>query len=442
MHQPRLPASDNFPDAQSPSAQESPSGLWPLGAINRVSLFGSHVDRSASAPAASTMPSPGALSAQLRTISDPICFLTNLFANAPIGLAVWKPDGYVLLANGALASLFGSIPPPDYNLFADTIAAELGIATAIRRAFAGESVTLPTFWYDPRELKNVSVPEGKRVAISASMFPLLGAKGTVEYVAAVYRDDTYVTLAQEQLKAQSEQLERHIIGRTAELEEANEELEAFSYSVSHDLRAPVRAIDAFAALLANDDESHLSEKAQDYLRRIRTASLRMGELINDLLSFSRLGKQALDLKSVSTAQLVEQVIQELKSHPRDHLPDIRVESLPSCRADSTLLHEVFLNLLDNAIKFTGKNPDARIDVGSRVQDGQIVWHVADNGVGFDMANYERLFGVFSRLHTMEEFEGTGVGLALVNRIIKRHGGEIWAYSEPGKGATFYFTLGA
>lgn len=379
--------------------------------------------------------------AKLRHLPDPIGFLTNLFANAPIGLAVWKADGFVLLANSALNSLFGSVPPPDYNLFTDTVAAELGITSAIRRAFSGESVTLPTFWYDPRQLRSATTAEGRRVAISASMFPILNSAGATEYVAAVYRDDTHITLAQEQLKAQSEQLERHIIGRTAELEEANQELEAFSYSVSHDLRAPVRAIDAFATLLANDGESRMSEKSQDYLRRIRTASLRMGELINDLLSFSRLGKQALELKNVSTAQLVEQVVQELKSHPRDREIDIHVEPLPACRADPTLLHEVFLNLLDNAIKFTGKNPEARIDIGSRVQDGQVVWHVTDNGVGFDMAHYERLFGVFSRLHSVEEFEGTGVGLALVNRIIKRHGGEIWAYAEPNKGATFYFTLG-
>jgi signal transduction histidine kinase len=440
MQQPRMPVTAGFAGTQAPSANESPSGLWPLGSVNRAGLS-SH-ERGAQSGATSTaLPSLSFLETQIRNVPDPIGFLTHVFASAPIGLAVWKPDGYILLANAALSSLFGSTPPPDYNLFTDNLASELGIATAIRRAFAGESVTLPTFWYDPRELKNVSVTEGRRVAISGAMFPILNGAGRVDYVAAVYRDDTNVMLAQEQLKAQSDQLERHIIGRTAELEEANEELEAFSYSVSHDLRGPVRAIDAFAALLANDTESQLSEKSQDYLRRIRTASLRMGELINDLLSFSRLGKQALDLKSVNATQMVDQVIQELKSHPRDRDVDIRVELLPSCRADPALLREVFMNLIDNAIKFTGKKSEARIDIGTRVQDGQVVWHVADNGVGFDMSHYERLFGVFSRLHTNEEFEGTGVGLALVNRIIKRHGGEIWAYAEPGKGATFYFTLG-
>jgi signal transduction histidine kinase len=406
-----------------------------------MALLGSVEGHSGSMDHTATLPSLDMLANQLRALPDPIGFLISLFATAPVGLAVWKTDGYVLLANNALMTLFGSLPPPDYNIFTDNIAADLGIASAIRRAFVGESITLPTFWYDPRELKNVTVAVGRRVAISASIFPIVNGQGGVEYVAAVYRDDTHIMLAQEQLKAQSEQLERHIIGRTAELEEANEELEAFSYSVSHDLRTPVRAIDAFAALLADDVDSQLSQDAREYLGRIRAASARMSELINDLLSFSRLGKQALELKNVSTQQLVEQVLQELRSNPHDREIEVRVEPLPSCRADPALLREVFLNLLDNAMKFTGKNPGARIDVGTRIQDGQLVWHVADNGVGFDMAHYEKLFGVFSRLHSMEEFDGTGVGLALVNRIIKRHGGEIWAYAEPGKGATFYFTLG-
>ncbi len=444
MHQPRLPVSATVADAQSPTAQESPSGLWPLGAIDRVSLVGTHDNRTCphnSASHITTIPSLVSIEKQLRTLTDPIGFLVSLFANAPIGLAIWKADGHVFLANDALRTLFASVPPPDYNLYTDSIAVELGIASAICRAFAGEPVTLPTFWYDPRELKNISVTDGRRVAISASMFPIANVRGDVEFVAGIYRDHTQITLAQEQLQAQSDQLERHIIGRTAELEEANEELEAFSYSVSHDLRAPVRAIDAFAVLLGDDAESYLSEKGINHLRRIRASSSRMIELINDLLSFSRLGKQAIELKDVATTPLVEEVLQELMPLPLDHPVDVRVEPLPPCRADPALLREVFLNLLDNAIKFTGKNPNARIDVGSRVQDGQLVWHVADNGVGFDMAHYKRLFGVFSRLHSMEEFEGTGVGLALVNRIIKRHGGEIWAYSEQNKGATFYFTLG-
>jgi light-regulated signal transduction histidine kinase (bacteriophytochrome) len=240
---------------------------------------------------------------------------------------------------------------------------------------------------------------------------------------------------------QSEQLAQHIIGRTAELEEANEELEAFSYSVSHDLRAPLRAIDAFATLLAQDDKSQLSVNAQDSLRRIRNATGRMSDLINDLLSFSQLGKQALTLKTVAPMELVHQVLQELEPKLRDRAVNICVGKLPMAQADAALLREVFLNLVDNAIKFTSKSAHARIEIGTRILDDRLVWYVSDNGVGFDMNHYSRLFDVFSRLHSTDEFEGTGVGLALVQRIVKRHGGEVWAHSEIGNGATFYFTLG-
>jgi len=445
MHQPKLPMSAIVAGNESPSASESPSELWPLGAIDQASLligrldpFPASVAQASNAPDASELT---AISRQVGALHDPVSFWVNLFANAPIGFAVWKPDGRVLIANNALRTIFGTVPPPDYDIFSDSVAGDLGIVSAIRRAFRGETVSLPTFWYDRRECRNATVTEGRRVAVSASLFPITSAAGAVEFVAAVYRDDTKMTLAQQQLKAQSEQLERHIIRRTAELEEANEELEAFSYSVSHDLRAPLRAIDAFATLLSDDSETKLGTTAVDCLRRIRAASRRMSDLINDLLSFSRMGRQSLELKSVDTKRLVEEVLEELLSYTRGRQIDIRVEPLPQCRADLNLLREVFMNLLDNAVKFTGKNPAPRIDVGTRLQDGQLVWHVADNGVGFDMAHYERLFNVFSRLHSVEEFEGTGVGLALVNRIIKRHGGEIWAYAEPGKGATFYFTLG-
>jgi len=448
MHLPRLPKSPPKADTASAPIAESPSGFWPLGATDRATLINHNIvnhnidlhRQTAADDLSRTANAATQLRQQLDTLADPLGFLVNLFAHAPIGFAVWKADGHVLLANAALGDLFGGQPPAEYNLFTDNIAAELGITNAIRRALVGESITLPTFWYDARELKNVATPTGKRVAIAASMFPISNAQGAVEYVAAVYRDDTQITSAQQQLQAQSEQLEQHIISRTAELEEANEELEAFSYSVSHDLRAPVRAVDSFAALLAEDDQSQLSAHALNCLRRIRNATARMGDLINDLLTFSRLGKQTLNLKTVAPMQLVHQVLQDLEPKLRDRAINIRVGKLPLCQADAGLLREVFLNLLDNAVKFTGKCEHARVEVGTRVQDNQLVWYVSDNGVGFDMDNYERLFGVFSRLHSTDEFEGTGVGLALVQRIVKRHGGEVWAHAEAGKGATFSFTL--
>jgi signal transduction histidine kinase len=475
MYRPHIPATDSRAGASEPSALDVPAEAWPTGAWNvgtwlsgvaddggeYVAVVNRDLQRARDGTSSSSLGhlTPGrhsgsrddlaALNAarlatlrqHLATLADPVGFLAHFFEAAPVGLAVWETDGHVLLANQAVRELFGTQPPPDYSIFKDHIAHTSGMEGAMRRAFGGETVALPTAWYNPRALNSSALAEDQRLAISATLFPVRDRDGGVEFVAAVYRDDTEAMLAQQQLRAQSEQLEQRVANRTAQLAEANEELEAFSYSVSHDLRAPLRTIDAFASLLAEDRDSKLSPMAQDNLRRIRGATLRMSNLINDLLDFSRLGKQALDVKPVSPAHLVQQVLQELE--PKLHGRDIKVavKKLPSCQADPALLREVFLNLIDNAIKFSAKTAAARIEVGSRIQDGQLVWYVSDNGVGFDMAHYERLFGVFSRLHSVDEFEGTGVGLALVHRVVKRHGGEIWAYAEPGKGATFYFSLG-
>jgi signal transduction histidine kinase len=409
-----------------------------LGATGRARIISHTIDPSAEAAASSQLYS---LRRRLESLKDPVGFFATLLANAPVGCTILTADGHIFASNAASHQLFGRQPPADYNIYTDRIAIEHGIVPAVRRAFVGETVNLPTAWYGERKPTDVTATEDKRFAISVTVFPIPSASHTIDHVALMYRDDTQITEIQQQLKAQSEQLEQHIIGRTVELEEANEELEAFSYSVSHDLRAPLRAIDGFAALLAQDDKSQLSGTAQDCVRRIRSATARMSDLINDLLSFSQLGKQALSLKSIAPMQLVHQVLQELEPKLRDRAVNIRVGKLPLAQADAALLREVFLNLLDNAIKFTGKSEHARIEIGTRVQDNRLVWYVTDNGVGFDMNHYGRLFGVFSRLHTADEFEGTGVGLALVQRIVKRHGGEVWAHSEIGKGATFYFTLG-
>jgi signal transduction histidine kinase len=437
MQLPRLPVP--VQDTDTTTGIDSPSGFWPLGATGRAQIISHNIDPAAELAANSAQLAQ--LRQHLETLSDPVGFMINLFGNAPIGCSILTASGHVLASNTASHQLFGSQPPPEYNVFTDNLAIEQGIVPAIRRALIGETVSLPTCWYDPRELKNVTVTEGKRVAISISVFPIQNAARVIEYVALLYRDDTQITLAQLQLQAQTEQLEQHIISRTSELEEANEELEAFSYSVSHDLRAPLRAIDGFAALLVQDDTSQLSSHGQDCLLRIRNATARMSDLINDLLSFSQLGKQPLSLKTVAPLPLVHQVLQELEPKLLDRAIDIQIGTLPLVQADAALLREVFLNLIDNAIKFTGKCEHGHIEVGTRVQDDRVVWYVSDNGVGFDMNHYARLFGVFSRLHSMDEFEGTGVGLALVQRIIKRHDGQVWAQSEVGKGATFYFTLG-
>ncbi|HEY8740417.1 MAG TPA: ATP-binding protein [Candidatus Dormibacteraeota bacterium] len=228
--------------------------------------------------------------------------------------------------------------------------------------------------------------------------------------------------------------------RTAQLEASNEELEAFSYSVSHDLRAPLRAIGGFARILSEEHAAKLEPEAADYLRDISKNAVEMGQLIDDLLQLSHVGRQGLALEAADPADVARRALDKLKPEMEGRAIEVEVANLPGCNADPALLQQVYLNLLGNAIKFTRACTVARIDVGSIEGEGPVVYFVKDNGAGFDMAYVDKLFAVFQRLHRQEEYEGTGVGLAIVQRIVTRHGGRIWAEGEPGVGASFYFTL--
>jgi len=235
-------------------------------------------------------------------------------------------------------------------------------------------------------------------------------------------------------------LEQRVIQRTEELEVANKELEAFSYSVSHDLRAPLRAMNGFAGMVLEDYGLHLPEDGKRYLERIRDGGKRMGELIDALLAFSRLGRQAVNRQTVDMMALVQSVMDELKSLRDGRLIEMKVENLPPCQGDPILLKQVWVNLISNAIKYTRDRNPAMIEIGCQSEPDGNVYYVRDNGAGFNMQYVNKLFGVFQRLHRSDEFEGTGVGLAIVQRIIHRHGGRIWAEAEENRGATFYFTF--
>jgi PAS domain S-box-containing protein len=271
----------------------------------------------------------------------------------------------------------------------------------------------------------------------------LGGKATFT---AFVRDITDRKRYEEELRQLNAELEERVRQRTAQLEAANQELEAFSYTVSHDLRAPLRAIDGFTRKLTMEFEAELPAEAARQLGRVRANAQQMGKLIDDLLTFSRLGRQPLRKQSLAPGDLVRQVIEDLRPEWEGrqvefHVEDLPECALPDCQGDPALLRQVFINLLSNALKYSRQRAPAVIQVGS-YQDalGENVYFVKDNGVGFDMRYADKLFGVFQRLHLADEYEGTGVGLAIVQRIIHRHGGRIWAEAEVDQGATFYFTL--
>jgi signal transduction histidine kinase len=225
-----------------------------------------------------------------------------------------------------------------------------------------------------------------------------------------------------------------------ELARSNAELEAFAYSVSHDLRAPLRAIHSFASILCEDYAPQLDAEARLYLQRVQHNALRMGRLVDELLAFSRLTRHPLRKQPVALDELVRQALAALRPDYESRHVDISIGDLPSCQGDPTLLRQGLVNLLGNALKFTRTREVARIEMGCQDVGGERVYYIRDNGVGFDMQYVHKLFGVFERLHREEDFEGTGIGLALTQRIIQRHGGRIWAEGQVDKGATFYFTL--
>jgi PAS domain S-box-containing protein len=292
----------------------------------------------------------------------------------------------------------------------------------------------------PVQMEEVAPGEDGPHTYITVKFPLLDSAGQPYAVAGISTDITDRKRAEEQVRQLNAELEQRVRSRTAELETAVRELDAFAYSVSHDLRAPLRSLHGFSQVLLEDYGDRLDDEGRQYLDRIQANVARMGQLIDDLLRLSRATRTSLSRTTVDVSALALEVLDELRlAEPGRQVESVVADGLVAT-GDSHLIKLALDNLLSNAWKFTGKREHAVIEVGTARQDGEQVFHVRDNGAGFDMRYASKLFDPLQRLHTAAEFEGNGIGLAIVQRVVSRHGGRIWAESEQGKGAMFFFTF--
>ncbi len=246
--------------------------------------------------------------------------------------------------------------------------------------------------------------------------------------------------AEDNVRKLNDELEQKVKERTAQLESVNKELESFSYSVSHDLRAPIRAIDGYTKIIAEDYADKFDEDGLKILKSIINNSKKMGMLIDDLLAFSKLGRKQVAFLEIDMASLVSAVQEEILVQQGENIPEFRVARLPAARGDQALIKQVWINLISNAVKYSKYKDKTTVQIDSYIEGSHTVYTVKDEGAGFDMAYYDKLFGVFQRLHSQAEFEGTGIGLAIVQKIINRHHGSVWADSKLNEGTCFYFSL--
>jgi PAS domain S-box-containing protein len=282
--------------------------------------------------------------------------------------------------------------------------------------------------------------DGKIHWVFESAVELRNENGVSHGSIGMFQDITERKQAEEEIRSLNAELEQRVLNRTVQLETANKEMEAFSYSVSHDLRAPLRGIDGWSLALLEDYGDQLDEQAQEYIKRVRHETQRMGHLIDEMLQLSRLTRAEMRREPVNLSAIAGAIAARLQESAPERAVEINIQAGIRANGDAQLLEVALSNLMENAFKFTAKRTGARIEFGQTESQGKRTFFVRDNGAGFDMAYAQKLFGAFQRMHKTSEFPGTGIGLATVQRIIHRHGGRVWAEAEVHKGATFYFTL--
>ncbi|MCX6065395.1 MAG: PAS domain S-box protein [Chloroflexi bacterium] len=361
----------------------------------------------------------------------------NAFQYSSIGMALISPQGKWLKVNPRVCAIVGYSESELANSSFQDITHPNDLQTdldQVQQMLAGE---IQTYSMEKRYLHKA----GQIVWVLLAVSLVKDDNGAPLYFISQIEDISERKQAEEEIRKLNAELEERVRERTAQLEITNKELEAFSYSVSHDLRAPLRGIDGWSQALKEDYQDQLDEQGQQYIERVRSETQRMGQLIDDMLQLSRLTRAEMRKEFVNLSALAQEIALRLQQdEPLRHV-DFEIQAGLTGKGDLRLLEALLTNLLGNAFKFTGKRADARIEFGQTTAQGQSVFFIRDNGAGFDMAYSQKLFGAFQRMHKAQEFPGTGIGLATVQRIIHRHGGKIWAEAEVNRGATFYFTLG-
>jgi PAS domain S-box-containing protein len=396
-----------------------------------------------------------ALSVSQEALQTQTLMLQSVLDSMSEGLVVADENGKFIIWNPAAEKIVGlgaaDVPSggwtAHYGIFLpDTVTPFPPEQNPLLRAIHGEVCSAEMF------LRNAELTDGAWIEASAS--PLRHKDGMARGAVVAFRDITQRKEDEREIRSLNDELEHRVMERTAQLETANKELEAFSYSVSHDLRAPLRHIGGFSKMLVEEFGSTLDPTAQHYLDRIQSGTQKMGLLVDELLNLARVGRHVLNRQPATLNSIIAEVIAILQPDGEGRQVEWVIADLPTVACDPVLVKQVFQNLLANALKFTRPQADGNaeagtsapgsrtiIEVSHKEQDGQTVFMVRDNGIGFNMKYVDKLFGVFQRLHRAEEFEGTGIGLATVQRIVQKHGGRVWAEGETGRGATFYFTLG-